>query len=60
MKIGNQEKVKFYKSYDEVDEVFYCIRKIKELGFKGIKVHPAAQEVKVDGRELFEVYAEAG
>ena len=35
------------------------VKEIKELGFKGIKVHPAAQEVKVDGRELFEVYAEA-
>ena len=35
------------------------VKEIKALGFKGIKVHPAAQEVKVDGRELFEVYAEA-
>ena len=35
------------------------VKEIKELGFKGIKIHPAAQEVKVDGRELFEVYAEA-
>ena len=35
------------------------VKEIKELGFKGIKIHPAAQEVKVDGRELFEVYAES-
>lgn len=35
------------------------VKEIKELGFKGIKIHPAAQEVRVDGRELFEVYAEA-
>jgi len=35
------------------------VKEIKELGFKEIKIHPAAQEVKVDGRELFEVYAEA-
>lgn len=35
------------------------VKEIKELGFKGIKIHPAAQEVKVDVRELFEVYAEA-
>lgn len=25
------DKISFYKSYDEIDEVFYCIRKIKEL-----------------------------
>ncbi|MBQ5883315.1 MAG: amidohydrolase family protein [Clostridia bacterium] len=35
------------------------VKEIKTLGFKGIKIHPAAQEVRVDGRELFEVYAEA-
>lgn len=35
------------------------VRKIKDLGLSGIKIHPAAQEVKVDGKELFEVYEEA-
>ena len=29
------DKITFYKSYDEVDEVFYIIRKIKELISKG-------------------------
>lgn len=28
---GEGEKISFYKSYDEIDEVFYIIRKIKEL-----------------------------
>lgn len=35
------------------------VKRIKALGLKGIKIHPAAQEVKVDGKELFEVYAQA-
>lgn len=30
------EKVSFYKSYDEIDEVFYTIRKIKGLISKGV------------------------
>lgn len=30
------EKIKFYKAYDEVDEVFYIIRKIKELVSRGV------------------------
>lgn len=37
---------------EQVDE-------IADLGFLGIKVHPAFQEVKVDGKELFEVYEAA-
>lgn len=32
---GEGEKISFYKSYDEIDEVFYIIRKIKELISKG-------------------------
>lgn len=35
------------------------VKKIKELGLHGIKIHPAAQEVKIDSPELFEVYEEA-
>lgn len=35
------------------------VKRIKDLGLSGIKIHPAAQEVKVDGKELFEVYEEA-
>lgn len=37
---------------EQVDE-------IADLGLKGIKVHPAAQEVRVNGKELFEVYEAA-
>ena len=35
------------------------VKKIKDLGHYGIKIHPAAQEVNVAGKELFEVYGEA-
>lgn len=35
------------------------VKGIKDAGLLGIKIHPAAQEVKVDGKELFEVYEEA-
>ena len=30
------DKISFYKSYDEIDEVFYTIRKIKELISSGV------------------------
>ena len=32
------------------------VKKIKDLGLYGIKIHPAAQELKIDSPELFEVY----
>ena len=35
------------------------VKKIKALGLKGIKIHPAAQEVNIAGKELFEVYEQA-
>ncbi|HOD02430.1 MAG: Amidohydrolase [Firmicutes bacterium ADurb.Bin300] len=35
------------------------VEEIADLGLKGIKVHPAYQEVRVDGEELFEVYGAA-
>ena len=35
------------------------VKRIKDLGLLGIKIHPAAQEVNVAGKELFEVYEEA-
>lgn len=35
------------------------VKKIKSLGLKGIKIHPAAQEVNIAGKELFEVYEQA-
>ncbi len=35
------------------------VKKIKDLGLLGIKIHPAAQEVKIDSPQLFEVYEEA-
>ncbi len=30
------EKINYYRSYDEIDEVFYCIRKIKDLIEKNV------------------------
>ncbi|MBR2877299.1 MAG: amidohydrolase family protein [Clostridia bacterium] len=45
-------------NFDKTD-IKEQVREIKELGFKGIKIHPAAQELKVDGKELFEAYSEA-
>lgn len=35
------------------------VKKIKDLGLYGIKIHPAAQEVRIDSPQLFEVYEEA-
>lgn len=35
------------------------VKKIKALGLYGIKIHPAAQEVRIDSPQLFEVYEEA-
>lgn len=35
------------------------VRRIADLGMKGIKIHPAFQQIAVDGDKAFEVYAEA-
>lgn len=35
------------------------VKAIKEMGLLGIKIHPAAQEVNIAGKELFQVYEEA-
>lgn len=35
------------------------VKEIKELGFKGIKLHPAFQKFAIDGPEAFELYKEA-
>ena len=35
------------------------VKRIKDLGLLGIKIHPADQEVKVDSPELFRVYEQA-
>ena len=41
------------------DDLTDQVKKIKDLGLYGIKIHPAAQELKIDSPELFEVYEEA-
>ena len=43
----------------ERDDLKEQVKHISELGFKGIKIHPAYQEVKVDSPQLFEVYEQA-
>ena len=35
------------------------VKKVADLGLKGLKIHPAAQEVKIDSPQLFEVYEQA-
>jgi len=35
------------------------VKRIADLGFKGIKLHPPYQEFKVDGEEAFQVYEQA-
>lgn len=35
------------------------VERIKELGFKGIKMHPPYQEFRIDSPEAFEVYEQA-
>ncbi len=44
-----------FSSHNYADQV----KKIADLGFKGIKVHPAFQKVRIDGPECSAVYAEA-
>ena len=41
------------------DDIEDQVRKIDELGFKGIKIHPAAQEINIMGEKPQRVYAEA-
>ena len=41
------------------DDIADQVRHIASLGFKGIKIHPAAQEISVVGEKAFECYAEA-
>ena len=43
----------------EKDNLRDQVKHISELGFKGIKIHPAYQEVKVDSPQLFQVYEQA-
>ena len=35
------------------------VRQLRELGLKGIKLHPAFQKFAIDGSEAFQVYAAA-
>ncbi|MBR5441703.1 MAG: amidohydrolase family protein, partial [Clostridia bacterium] len=43
----------------ERDDLKEQVKHISALGLKGIKIHPAYQEVKVDSPELFQVYEQA-
>ena len=35
------------------------VKRITELGLKGIKIHPAFQKIKIDGEKAFRVYRQA-
>ncbi len=41
------------------DDVKDQVQEIFDLGLKGIKIHPAYQEIKVSGEKAFEVYEKA-
>lgn len=43
----------------EKDNLEDQVKAIKQLGLLGIKIHPAAQEVRIDSPELFRVYEQA-
>lgn len=43
----------------EKDDLAGQVRRIADLGLRGIKIHPAFQRIAVDGERAFEVYAEA-
>ncbi len=38
----NGAKICYYRAYDEKDEVFFCIRKVKELMHKGVSLNDIA------------------
>ena len=41
------------------DDVRGQVDRIADYGFKGIKIHPALQHIRVDGEKAFEVYEQA-
>ena len=43
----------------EKDDVRSQVDRIADYGFKGIKIHPALQHIRVDGEKAFEVYEQA-
>lgn len=43
----------------EADDLKDQVKRIADLGFKGLKMHPPYQEFKVDGPEAFQVYEQA-
>lgn len=58
--IKNDERFVGFGTVDfDRDDIADQVRHIAALGFKGIKVHPAAQEISVVGEKAFALYAEA-
>ncbi len=58
--ITNDERIVGFGTVDfDRDDIADQVRHIASLGFKGVKVHPAAQEISVVGEKAFALYAEA-
>lgn len=59
-RIKNDDRFVGFGTVDfDRDDVANQVKRIASLGFKGIKVHPAAQEISVVGEKAFALYAEA-
>ncbi len=58
--IKNDERfVGFGTVHFDIGNLKEQVKQIADSGLLGIKIHPAAQEVKIDSPELFEVYEQA-
>lgn len=44
---------------DDAAPIAQQVQQIKDLGFKGIKIHPAYQEIKVNGTKAYKAYQKA-
>ena len=59
-KITGDDRLVGFGTIDfEQDNITDQVKQIAALGFRGVKVHPAAQEISVVGEKAFELYAEA-
>ena len=57
--IKNESRLVGFGTVDFEKDVSDEVRRIASYGFKGIKLHPQAQEFVIDGEQAFSVYSEA-
>ena len=57
--IKNEKLLTGFGTVDFDKDVSDEVKRIADYGFKGIKLHPQAQEFAIDGEKAFKVYAEA-